>query len=233
MLILFDIDATLITTARTGMLAMGDAGRELFGPDFSEEGVEFAGRLDPLILTDLLRKHGHEPSREAISTFRAAYKRWLTPRVQRPGVAKTLPGVLDLVSALRREEGVTLGLLTGNYPETGEIKLRAAGIDPDWFPVRVWGDDSPHDPPARDHLPPIGLRRHLEVTGRPIGPERAVIIGDTPWDMRCALAHGLRALGVATGQFSVDRLIEAGAHRAAPDLSDVDGILPWLTRPAA
>src|SRR5262249_29406852 len=117
MLILFDIDATLITTARTGMLAIGDAGRELFGPDFSEEGVEFAGRLDPLILADLLRKHGHAPTQEAIARFREAYRRWLTPRVQRPGVAKTLPGVIDLIDALRRQEGVTIGLLTGNYPE--------------------------------------------------------------------------------------------------------------------
>jgi phosphoglycolate phosphatase-like HAD superfamily hydrolase len=233
MLILFDIDATLITTSRTGILAMADAGRELYGQDFSEAGVDFAGRLDPLILADLLRKHGHAPTRENVERFRAAYRRHLGPHLARPGVARALPGVQELVSALRGTSGVCIGLLTGNYADTGSLKLRAAGIDPGWFPVQVWGDDSPHDPPSRDHLPPVGLRRHREVTGLEIAPDRAVIIGDTPHDVRCALAHGLRALGVGTGMFTPAALEAAGAHRAVPNLADTQEVLRWLTAPPA
>ena len=54
MLILFDVDATLITTSRTGIQAMGLAGRAAFGDSFDEHRVEYAGRLDPLIIADLL-----------------------------------------------------------------------------------------------------------------------------------------------------------------------------------
>ena len=57
MLILFDIDMTLITTGGSGMKAMGDAGRELFGESFATGGIDFAGRLDPLIISEMLARH--------------------------------------------------------------------------------------------------------------------------------------------------------------------------------
>ena len=58
MLVLFDIDMTMITTGGSGKKAMVDAGSDLFGPGFTAEGIEFSGRLDPLILGDLLRANG-------------------------------------------------------------------------------------------------------------------------------------------------------------------------------
>ena len=57
MLILFDVDATLISTSGSGKNAMLDAGRDLFGPSFSVEGIDFAGRLDPLIITEMFARH--------------------------------------------------------------------------------------------------------------------------------------------------------------------------------
>jgi phosphoglycolate phosphatase len=54
------------------------------------------------------------------------------------------------------------------------------------------------------------------------------VIGDTPHDVQCALAHGCRCLGVATGRSSVRELLAAGASRAVEDLSDTQGVLTWL-----
>lgn len=228
MLILFDIDATLITTSRTGIAAMGEAGRERFGSSFDENRVEYAGRLDPLIIADLLRSHGHEATESAILDFREGYRAHLTRLVARPGVARACPGVHDLLAALGRAESHVLGLLTGNYPETGAIKLRASGIDPDLFPIQVWGCDSPNSPPARDHLPPVGMKRYQERYGRELDPADVTIIGDTPHDIACARAHGCRSLGVATGQFSVEQLLAAGADIAWPTLSNTDEVTAWL-----
>ena len=234
MLILFDIDATLVTTSRAGIAAMGDAGREIYGPDFDEHTVEYAGRLDPLIIADLIRAHRRDQTREAVERFRAGYGLHLARRVAVPGVARALPGVIELIHALRRRAGdASIGLLTGNYPETGAIKLRAAGIDPDWFDVQAWGCDSPHTPPSRDHLPPVAMDQLFRRTGRRLAADMVTIIGDTPHDVRCALANGCRALGVATGSFTADRLAEAGAHLAEPDLSDTDRLEAWLLDRAA
>lgn len=230
MLILFDVDATLITTSRAGIIAMGHAGRELYGPGFDESRVDYAGRLDPLIIADLLRAHGREASEAEIEGFRAGYRKHLGLLLQDRSKARPCPGVLELLSALEvASMRPALGLLTGNFPETGAIKLRASGVLPERFSVQVWGCDSPRTPPARDHLPPVAMERYRAAFGRALAPEHVTIIGDTPHDIACARAHGCRSLGVATGQFSVDQLRDAGADLAVPDLSATACIASWLT----
>ncbi|TVQ59800.1 MAG: hypothetical protein EA379_09885 [Phycisphaerales bacterium] len=230
-LILFDIDATLLTTSRAGVYAMLDAGRDLHGEAFHIENMDFAGRLDPLIIADMLRLNGVEPDAARMAAFRERYGRRLEERLTASPVARALPGVLELLERLdpRAATGaVSLGLLTGNFPETGERKLRAALIEPERFTVRAWGCDSPHDPPAREHLPAVAMTRHREVHGREIRGEDITIIGDTPHDVSCALAHGCRVLGVGTGGFSADDLMGVGAHHAVDSLADVEAIEAWL-----
>ncbi len=228
MLILFDIDATLIRTSGAGIRAMVSAGKALFGEAFAgADGIDFAGRLDPLILSNMLGKSGLADSTENARAMRVEYRAHLV-RALVPGVGRALPGVPELLAALAERDGLALGLLTGNFAETGRLKLAACGIDPDQFTVCAWGDDSPHQPPARDHLPPVAMDRYRERFGRAIDARNVTIIGDTPHDVACALAHGCRVLGVATGQFGVDTLIAAGAHRSVPDLSATADIVRWL-----
>ncbi len=228
MLVLFDIDATLLSTSRSGVLALEAAGRELHGPGFGVDGVEFAGRLDPLIIRDLLVRNGHEPTPARCAALRRGYRDHLPGWLARPGASRALPGVPALIDRLGSAPGVVIGLLTGNFEDTGLLKLRACAIDPARFRVRVWAEDSPFDPPAREHLPPVGLDRYRTLTDRAIEPRHAVIVGDTPHDARCAKAHGLRCLGVATGSYGAGALLDAGADHAATDLSDTDAILAWL-----
>jgi phosphoglycolate phosphatase-like HAD superfamily hydrolase len=49
-----------------------------------------------------------------------------------------------------------------------------------------------------------------------------VVIGDTPADMGCGRGIGARAIGVATGRYSVDDLRACGAAAVFEDLSDTD-----------
>lgn len=223
MLILFDIDLTLLRTHGAGLDAMCEAGRAVFGRRLERRGVEFAGRLDPLILRELIEANAFDPSPDAMDDLRAAYAEIL-PRFLH--ATEALPGTHALVDRLEREAGVTLGVLTGNFPETGRLKLAAAGFDPARFPVCAWGDDSPHEPPAREHLPPVAMDRFRHATGAP--PRETLIIGDTPHDVSCALANGCRVLAVATGHTEAESLRRAGAHRVVPDLSDTTAVLEWV-----
>jgi len=222
-LILFDIDLTLLSTLGAGRDAMCEAGRAVFGRPLDRDGVDFAGRLDPLIVRDLLRRNGHEPTAESVSALRSAYAEAL-PRYL--GRAEALPGARALVDRVEASRGVTAGILTGNFPETGRLKLEAAGFDPARFRVCAWGDDSPHEPPAREHLPPVAVERYRAALGA--DPSETVIIGDTPHDVSCALANGCRVLGVATGYTDAQTLRRAGAHRVVEDLSEVDEIAAWV-----
>lgn len=232
LLILFDIDATLLKTGGAGMLALADAGQRLYGAGFSVDGVPFAGRLDPLIVGDLLVRNGVQPTTEHRASMRRGYREALEARFSATNTAWALPGVGELLAALAGLGGEggasrpTLGLLTGNFPETGMMKLKRAGIDPEGFRVCVWGDDSPHEPPARDHLPGVALERASAAWGRPAQGAEAVVIGDTPHDISCARAHGCRVLAVATGQYSTADL--AHADRAVEDLSDTEEVMRWL-----
>ena len=229
-LILFDIDATLVKTGGAGIAAMVKAGRELVGEGFSAEGIAFAGRLDALIVPEMFARAGHAPDEGMLRTFRARYHAKLVEHLQENRAQATaLPGVPALLEALRQQEhAVTLGLVTGNYAETGQEKLRACGIEPEWFAVAAWGDESPSSPPTRDDLPKVAMQRH-HASGRPAVPaQRTVVIGDTPHDVRCGRVNGFRTLGVATGWNSVDELADSGADWAVHDLADTDAIMRWL-----
>lgn len=240
MLILFDIDATLIKTQGVGLLAMVEAGRSLFGPRFSAEGIDVSGRLDPLIIAEMLQNAGvawDGPEGEAnAAVLRRAYHS-LLPTYLKPGVGRALPGVHELLNELELQsdraaagQAATLGVLTGNFAETGCLKLRACAIEPARFVIQVWGDESPARPASRNQLPGVALARFHALHGSHADRARSTVIGDTPHDVACAKAHGLRCLGVATGQYSVAALEHAGADRAVQDLSDWREIAQWLMR---
>jgi len=232
-LALFDIDATLVTTAGLGIRIMREAAIDAFGQDLTAHEAPTAGRLDPLIMADLLRAAGLEASADSIGAWRAAYAgrlRQVAGEAAARGDIRPLPGALELVERLDREadQGLTLGLLTGNFEETGTIKLESAGFRMDAFRVRVWGDESPHHPPARDHLPGVGIDRHAELHGERIEGARVTIIGDTIHDIACAKAHGCRSLAVATGWHDAGRLSEAGADLVVESLADTDRLASWI-----
>lgn len=224
MLILFDIDMTLLKTNGAGRVAMAAAGASLFGHAFSIERVDFAGRLDPLILRDLLTLNGESASVENMARMKTAYIEAFMEHSA--GKIEPLPGALELVDAIAGHAGATAGLLTGNFAETGTHKVASVGIDPGLFRITAWGDDSPHDPPAREHLPPVAMGRYRDLLG--MDATETVILGDTVHDVACGLANGCRVLGVATGRTDAATLAAAGAHRVVDSLSDTADLAGWL-----
>ena len=226
MLVLFDIDGTLLHSLSAGVHAMTSALSELHGtaPDFTQ--VEVHGRLDTLIWQDLSRAHGYPNDDASHETFRRTYGEHLDRRLSERNTVERFPGTLELMDATRGAPGVTIGLLTGNYEHTGRLKVRCAGIDPDLFVVNAWATDGPD----RRSLVPVAMRRYAERHGRPVAPQDVVIIGDTPYDVDCAHASGARCLAVGTGHFTVDALRAAGADLAVPSLADTAALLRWITR---
>lgn len=224
MLILFDIDLTLVRSSGAGLAAMVEAASAVLGRPVACDGLDTAGRLDPLILGELLKRNGVDATPELMASVRAAYTKAVPARLA--GRAEALPGTHTLVARLARTDA-TLGVLTGNFEETGLLKLSAAGFDPAVFRVRVWGDSSPTSPPSRDHLPPVGIAQFERLHRR--RPSETVIVGDTPHDVACGLACGCRVLAVATGRTDARTLAAAGAHRVVADLSDTEDIAAWLT----
>lgn len=222
MLVLFDIDGTLLITRGVGVQACIDAGKALFGPQFTHKDTRFAGNLDPLIWRGLCAENGVEETRE--EEFRSLYGSLLRERLAESGATRRLPGALELVRSLATIDHLTLGLLTGNYPETGLFKLDQAGFDANLFPIRAWGIDGRD----RRSLPPVALERYQAASGRALAPEQVVVIGDTPHDVDCARASGCRSLAVATGRHPLEELTDSGADHVAPDLTATEDLVRWI-----
>jgi phosphoglycolate phosphatase-like HAD superfamily hydrolase len=216
-LLLFDLDGTLLWTSGAGMRAMMRAGKQIVGADFSFEGIEIAGGLDPLLFAEAARQCGIEDPAALEGPFRRAYLQILSEEL-RAGAAGVwaFPGVLDLLDALTGRDDVTPGMLTGNYREGARLKLQAAGIDNGIFSLSVCGGD------AIDRPAMVALARRIHAERAGIAPEAigVVVIGDTPRDIDCAHANRAPCLAVATGNYSEKELLAAGADAVAPDLTD-------------
>jgi len=223
-LILWDVDGTLLQSGGAGRTAMAAAGCELFGSHFTLDGVEMGGQLDSSIWIELARTNriaggaAHEPR------FREIYAGHLARRFETGPPAQLLPGIAKLVAALATRAEVTQGILSGNYPETGRLKVASAGLDPEQFRVCAWGPDAP----TREQLVPVALARHASHTGAPIDPKHVTIVGDTLRDIACARANGCRVLAVATGMVAADVLAAHQPDRLLHDLAAVDDVLAWL-----
>ena len=68
-------------------------------------------------------------------------------------------------------------------------------------------------------------QRAEALLGRQIDGSDVVVIGDTPADMSCGRGIGARAIGVATGRYSVDDLRACAAAAVFDDLSDTDAVV--------
>jgi phosphoglycolate phosphatase len=224
-LILFDIDGTLVLTGGAGKRGMTRAFAEVFGVPDAFAAIELAGRTDTSILADAFAQHDTRVPPDGVERFRTRYLECLRDEVVRATSGKrVLPGISALLEALHPRVDSLLALLTGNFAEAAEVKLGHFDL---WryFQCGAFGEDA-HD---RNHLVPIALDRARACgLASHVAVDRVVIVGDTPRDVACALAHGARVVAVATGEYSVEDLQRAGAGLVFEDLSDTPAVLSAL-----
>jgi phosphoglycolate phosphatase len=226
-LLLFDIDGTLVAGATDAHRdALHLALREVHGIDAAAVGrtlspagrtdgaavgrtLSPAGRTDGEIARSILLDAGVSALRidERADDVRAeccgAYARLCPPDLSHT----VLPGVRELLASWSAHEDVKLSLVTGNYEPVARLKLARAGIG-SHFPVGqgAFGSDA-EDRAALPHL----ARRRAGESGVPYPRERTIVIGDTPRDIACARADGVRCIAVATGPFGAEELTAADA----------------------
>ncbi len=222
-LVLFDIDGTLLWTDGAGRTAVNAAIREVYGVP-APESHEFDGKTDPQIVRELMRLAGldddviDERLPQVLSRYVELLRGVLAEEQHRGDV---FPGVRELLDALDSRDDVILGLLTGNVHEGAHAKLHSVGLDRSRFLVGAFGSDHADRP----ELPAIATRRAHERLGRAIPGADVVVIGDTPADMTCGRGIGARAIGVATGRYSVEALRACDAAAVFTDLSDTAAVV--------
>jgi phosphoglycolate phosphatase-like HAD superfamily hydrolase len=201
-LLLFDIDGTLlIRAAGAHREALHTAVREVHGVDIPDAFVATAGRTDLAIMRSILTLAGVDA--KAIDDgveARSAAACVAYARLCEPDLRHTVaPGVPDALDALQ-DAGHTIALVTGNLEPIARLKLRRAGLG-DWFASGPGGFGS--DDEDRSELPALARRRAAELAdgpgAAPVRRGQAVVIGDTPLDVACARADGVRCVAITTG----------------------------------
>ena len=207
MLLLFDIDGTLrrgATAAHTRGAARGAA--EVHGVDAAElrGTIAPAGRTDGEIARVMLldagvSARGSTSAPTTCARRAAAIYAQLCPPTSPTG---SLPGVAELLSWLAARDDVML-VAGDRQLRAGRAAEAPAGRDRPSLPGRAGRFGS--DAEDRAALPPIA-RRRARLGRRPYPREQTIVIGDTPRDIACARADGVRCSRSQPGRSASDEL---------------------------
>jgi phosphoglycolate phosphatase len=223
-LLLFDIDGTLILSGGAGLRAMTRAFEQLYDIPDGFAGVNLSGRTDNSILQDALAKFHLPDTPQTERAFKQLYFELLAEEMPLPVDGKRImPGIAPLLEELAQRPEVHLGLLTGNWRSSGYIKLADFGLDR-FFAFGAFADDSSN----RDELLPFAVERFKQRHGLRPRPEEVYVIGDTPYDIRCARPHGARAVAVAAASHSLTDLAAWSPDHLFADLGDTAAALQVL-----
>jgi phosphoglycolate phosphatase len=217
-LILWDIDGTLIRAGAIAGEAFGRAVARVLGREIGEHGVHMSGLTDPLIAERILAFAEADPALvpEVIDHLEAELAG--AEELLRQG-GRVLPGVVEVLPRLAAVDGVVQSVLTGNTAANAAVKLKAFGLDR-WIDLSIGAFGSDHA--VRNELVPIALGR----SG--FDPAGVWVVGDTPHDLACARAGGVRCLLVGTGRIPLSELEGIGADAVLPDLADVEAVAALL-----
>ncbi|HEU4432887.1 MAG TPA: HAD family hydrolase [Pyrinomonadaceae bacterium] len=229
-ILLWDIDGTLIRSARPGGYKEYTIPvlEELFGTAGQLADMHVSGMTDMQIFIEALGDHGitHADVRErmhVLSERLTAEAKKITGN----GVTffELLPGARETLEALDRHPRYASALLTGNIEPMAYLKMELVGLEKFFTLPGAFGNES-H---LRRDLPALAaerIRKHLQ---RDLPPEHFIVIGDTPNDIDCARHFGARAVAVGTGRFySNDEILQHSPDRFFPDLTDVDAVIRTL-----
>ena len=230
-LVLFDIDGTLLLANGSGRRSVHQAMHDVFGAS-GPESHPFDGKTDPQIIRELGTLAGmtDDVITERMTAALDRYFSYLEADITAaPDTVQLLPGVHALLDALEARGDVMLGLLTGNIRKGALLKLRSVHVAPERFLVGAYGCDAP----ARPDLPAIAQTRASAHLGADLPGARIVIIGDTPHDLTCGNGIGALAIGVETGRYRSRDLQPHNPLAVFANLVDTDAVVAAITSVAA
>lgn len=157
---------------------------------------------------------GREPSPDEMAKLMGKRLEHLPEEVADSSGYVVMDGVEELLERLI-DDGLLLGLTTGNVEVAAHIKLERANLNR-FFSFGGYGSDSSD----RTELTKRALERAEVVAGAPLDRGACMSVGDTPRDVEAGHGAGIRVCGVATGEYSVEQLTEAGADWAVASLAE-------------
>ena len=229
LLVLWDIDQTLIKTVGVATEAYAEAVRVTIGQDWRGD-MSYNGLTERAMADRILRLHDVDPDPELLGRFLTNVERCLLDRAEATKArGHALPGARSALQAVGAVDGTHQSVLTGNVRSVAEMKLRLFDLDT-WidFEIGAYGDDEFE----RNALIPHAWRRATARHGHTHVPARTVILGDAVRDVEAALAHHAAIVAVASGTTPAAALRDAGAVVVLDGLGDTAAVLAAIDEAA-
>ena len=229
-ILLWDIDGTLIRSARMGGYKEYTIPvlEEIFGTAGRLEDMQVSGMTDLQIVIEALSDAGISHD-EILAQAEVLVSR-LTEEARKitgngAKFFEVIPGVRETLETLAAHPRYKSALLTGNIKPMAELKMELVGLDQFFTLPGAFGEES-HN---RRDLPARAAERIRKFLQLDLAPEQFIVIGDTPNDIDCARHFGARAVAVGTGRmFSAEEILACKPDALLPDLTDVDLVLKTL-----
>ncbi|HLZ04923.1 MAG TPA: HAD family hydrolase [Bradyrhizobium sp.] len=125
---------------------------------------------------------------------------------------RPLPGARELLAFLTQEK-IPWAIATSGRMETAAVNLASLGVDPDTCAV-VTRDQVKYAKPDPDLFIAAADRLKSDI-------ERAIVVGDSIWDMLAATRCRALGVGLLSGGYGSDELRQAGAIRVYEDPADL------------
>lgn len=210
--VLFDFDGTILDSGALVRESTHYALRTVLGRDVEDARLyPYFGRL----LEDQFRELFPDLDPATMDRLLATYRAHQAARHDE--AVRPCPGAVETVRRLRAA-GLRLAVVSSKRRPLLQRGLKAIGLA-DAFDAVVDADSTTRHKPD-----PEPVRLAMALLGDP-PPDRAVMVGDSPYDMAAARAAGIEAVAVASPGFSEGELRRAGA---ATVLRDLDDFVHWL-----
>jgi phosphoglycolate phosphatase len=212
--VLFDVDETLVHTGGSGARSWMAAFKKLYDIPADIGEHTSAGETDPQVARETFKGVlGRDPSDDELDLLYAKYLLHLADDIWTSESYRVLPGA-EKSLVLLGDAGVMLGLVSGAMEGAARTKLSPANLNR-FFIFGAYGSDSPD----RAELTTIAIEKAARLHSQ-LNPAQVFVVGDTPRDIQAAKAAGAVSVGVASGHFSVDELKAAGGDYVLGSLED-------------
>jgi HAD superfamily hydrolase (TIGR01509 family) len=166
------------------------------------------GMSGGLLANALLREVGHPVTAEQNDRLRQYHAEAYARLV---GQVRPLPGARELLEQLSRAR-VPWAIATSGWMDSARPALDLLGVGAD--AAIVTRDQVLHAKPDPDLFLAAAAR-----LGAPI--EASVVIGDSVWDLLAARRARALGVGLQSGGYGEDELVDAGAYRVYQDPADL------------
>jgi len=217
-LMIWDIDGTLINPRGSGRQAMNKAFHAVYGVENAFEGISMSGRLDGVIVRDAFNKYN--VSESEIYSFYNAYCKVLEETMLFENPIELLPGVEGILTNNENLNKVYHVLGTGNLEKGARIKLSAHNLNR-FFPTGGFGDEKLE----RWEIISKAITEAEKSFELKFEKANIYVIGDTPFDIECGKVLGVNSIAVATGSHSLEELLKHGADYTFESLMDTKRFL--------